>query len=106
LASFDYLHERQHKRELRLESAQKGTAVAVSQQTDLERTLLFTLRTAFVQTLQAKQVLALAKDNLEYFGKELGLAASATKPATSRVWTWTASSCSCRSINPITKRRW
>ena len=73
LASFDYLHERQHKRELRLESAQKGTAVAVSQQTDLERTLLFTLRTAFVQTLQAKQVLALAKDNLEYFGKELGI---------------------------------
>ena len=73
LASFDYLHERQHKRELRLESAQKGTAVAVSQQPDLERTLLFTLRTAFVQTLQAKQVLALAKDNLEYFGKELGI---------------------------------
>jgi cobalt-zinc-cadmium efflux system outer membrane protein len=73
LASFDYLHERQHKRELRLESAQKGTAVAVSQQTDLERTLLFTLRTALVQTLQAKQVLALAKDNLEYFGKELGI---------------------------------
>ncbi len=73
LASFDYLHERQHKRELRLESAQKGTAIAVSQQGDLERTLLFTLRTAFVQTLQAKQVLALAKDNLEYFDKELGI---------------------------------
>ncbi|MGB7758484.1 MAG: TolC family protein [Bryobacteraceae bacterium] len=73
LASFDYLHERQHKRELRLESAQKGTAIAVSQQADLERTLLFTLRTAFVQTLQAKQVLALAKDNLEYFDKELGI---------------------------------
>ena len=73
LVSFDYLHERQHKRELRLESAQKGTAIAVSQQADLERTLLFTLRTAFVQTLQAKRVLALAKDNLEYFGKELGI---------------------------------
>ena len=73
LASFDYLHEREHKRELRLESAQKGTAIAASQQTDLERTLLFTLRTAFVQTLQAKQVLALAKDNIEYFDKELGI---------------------------------
>jgi len=58
---------------LRLESAQKGTAIAVSQQGDLERTLLFTLRTAFVETLQAKQVLALARDNLEYFDKELGI---------------------------------
>ena len=41
LVSFDYLHERQHKRELRLESAQKGTAIAESQQQDLERSLLF-----------------------------------------------------------------
>ncbi|HEY9141349.1 MAG TPA: TolC family protein [Bryobacteraceae bacterium] len=68
-----YLHERLHKRELRLESAQKGTGIAMSQQADLERTLLFTLRTAFVETLQAKQVLALAKENLEYFDKELGI---------------------------------
>ncbi len=44
LISASYLHERQHKRELRLESAQKGTAIAVSQQADLERTLLFSLR--------------------------------------------------------------
>src|SRR5579872_4569453 len=28
LVAFDYLHERQHKRELRLESAQKGTAIS------------------------------------------------------------------------------
>jgi cobalt-zinc-cadmium efflux system outer membrane protein len=69
--SFSYLHEREHKRELRLESAQKGTAVAESQQTDLERTLLFNLRAAFVNTLQAKQVLALAKENLAYFDREL-----------------------------------
>src|SRR5664280_1930330 len=33
--SFDYLHERQHKRELRLDSAQKATAIAESQQLDL-----------------------------------------------------------------------
>ncbi len=72
-ASVTYLHEREHKRELRLESAQKGTAIAEWQQADLERTLLFMLRTAFVQTLQAKQVLALAKDNLEYFDKEVGI---------------------------------
>ncbi len=50
--SFSYLHERQHKRELRLESAQKATGIAVSGQAGLERTLIFTLRMAFVQTLQ------------------------------------------------------
>jgi len=72
-ASVSYLHERRHKRELRLESAQKGTAIAVSQQADLERTLLFMLRAAFVQTLQAQRVLALAKDNLDYFAKEVGI---------------------------------
>ena len=59
-----YLHERRHKRELRLESAQKATAVAQSQMADQERTLLFSLRNAFVQMLQAKAVLALAHENL------------------------------------------
>jgi cobalt-zinc-cadmium efflux system outer membrane protein len=73
LVAFDYLHERQHKRELRLESAQKGTAIAESQQLDLERTLLFNLRSAFVQTLQAKALLASAKENLDYFDKELAI---------------------------------
>jgi len=69
--AFDYLHERQHKRELRLQSAQQGTAIAESQQLDLERSLLFDLRSAFVQTLQAKALLANAKENLDYFEKEL-----------------------------------
>jgi outer membrane protein, heavy metal efflux system len=73
LIAFDYLHERQHKRELRLESAQKGTAISESQQLDLERTLLFNLRSAFVQTLQAKALLANAKENLDYFEKELSI---------------------------------
>jgi cobalt-zinc-cadmium efflux system outer membrane protein len=71
LISFDYLHERQHKRELRLESAQQGTAIAEAQQQDLERNLIFNLRTAFVQVLQAKALLANAKENLDYFDKEL-----------------------------------
>ena len=62
-----YLHEREHKRELRFESAQKGTAIAVSTQADLERSLLFGLRGAFVSILQAKAVLQLAKDNLAYY---------------------------------------
>jgi cobalt-zinc-cadmium efflux system outer membrane protein len=62
-----YLHERQHKRELRRDSARKATDVAVSSLADQERTLLFTLRTSFVQALQAKSVLALAKENLSYW---------------------------------------
>jgi cobalt-zinc-cadmium efflux system outer membrane protein len=66
-ASFSYLHERQHKRELRLESQQKATGIAVSGQEDLDRTLVFTLRTAFVQTLQEKAILELAKENLAYY---------------------------------------
>jgi len=39
----------------------------VSEQQDLERNLLFNLRGAFVATLQAKAVLQVAKDNLEYY---------------------------------------
>src|SRR5580700_8901780 len=66
-ATVSYLHERAHKRELRTQSAQKATSIGVSQQQDLERNLLFSLRGAFVQTLQAKAVLQLAKDNLEYY---------------------------------------
>jgi cobalt-zinc-cadmium efflux system outer membrane protein len=62
-----YLHERRHKRELRLESAQKATRVAVSGQADLQRTLLFTLRMDFVQALQEKAILDLAKENISYY---------------------------------------
>jgi outer membrane protein, heavy metal efflux system len=65
--SISYLHERQHKRELRLESAQKETLIAESTHADLERTLLFNLRVAFVSTMQAEAVLRLAKDDLAYY---------------------------------------
>ena len=71
--NISYLHEREHKRELRLESAKKGTAIAVSTQADLTRTLLFGLRSAFVSTLQAKAVLQLAKDNLAYYDHVLDI---------------------------------
>ena len=63
----NYLHERRHKRELRLESAKKGTLIAESNHSDLERTLVFSLRNAFVSTLQAKTVVQLAKDDLAYY---------------------------------------
>ena len=71
--SVSYLHERQRKRELRLESAKKGTLIAESSHADLDRTLLFTLRTAFVAALQAKAVLQLAKDNLTYYDHVLDI---------------------------------
>lgn len=72
-ATVTYLHERRNKRELRLESAKEATGIAVSGQADLERTLLFNLRTAFVQTLQQKAVLDLAKENLSYYDHLLGV---------------------------------
>ena len=70
---FSYLHERQRKRELRRESAQNATSIAESQQADLERTLLFTLRSAFIQVLQAKAIVALAKENLDYYDRVLSV---------------------------------
>ena len=71
VASGNYLLERRHKRELRLESAQKATQIAISGQADLERTLVFNLRMAFVQTLQEKAVLGLARENLAYYDRVL-----------------------------------
>jgi outer membrane protein, heavy metal efflux system len=68
-----YLHERQHKRELRLESAKKQTRIAESSYADLQRTLLFNLRSEFVSALQAKAVLQLAKDNLAYYDQVLDI---------------------------------
>jgi outer membrane protein, heavy metal efflux system len=66
-ANFSYLHERDHKRELRLETAKEGTQIAQSQHEDLERNLLFNLRSVFVQTLQAKAVLDLTRQELDYY---------------------------------------
>lgn len=65
--SFAYLHERQHKRELRLESAKEGTQIAKSLHSDLDRNMLFNLRVAFVSVLQAKAVLDLTKQELDYY---------------------------------------
>ena len=67
--NFSYLHERDHKRELRLESAQEGTRITQSQHEDLEINMVFALRTAFVGTLQAKFILELAKADLDYYDK-------------------------------------
>jgi len=68
-----YLHERQHKRELRRDSAVESTKVAESSYLDQARNLIFTLRNNFVQTLQAKAFLENAKENLDYWDRELGI---------------------------------
>jgi cobalt-zinc-cadmium efflux system outer membrane protein len=66
-----YLVERRHKRELRLESAKEGTAIAVSQLADQERNLIFNVRTAFVQVLQQKAVLTVTRENLGFYDRVL-----------------------------------
>src|SRR5580704_8511828 len=66
-----YLFERRNQRGLRFESAKQGTAIGIAQQSDTERNLLFNLRSAFVGVLQAKAVLHLAQDNLDYYDKVL-----------------------------------
>ncbi len=71
--SVSYLYERQHKRELRLVAARKSTDVAGSTYLDQERSLIFSLRNAFVQTLQAKAILENSKENLEYWDRELAI---------------------------------
>jgi cobalt-zinc-cadmium efflux system outer membrane protein len=71
--NFSYLHERDHKRELRLETAKESTRIGGSLHEDLERNLLFSLRSAFVQTLEAKAVLELARADLDYYDKIISI---------------------------------
>jgi outer membrane protein, heavy metal efflux system len=67
--SVDYLIERGHKRQLRLDSARGATAMAISGQNDLERNLIFNLRDAFVRVLLNKAVRDLAREDLDYYDK-------------------------------------
>jgi cobalt-zinc-cadmium efflux system outer membrane protein len=71
--AISYLHERRHKRELRRDAARESTAISESDYRDQERSLLFNLRNAFVQVLQAKAVLENARENLDYWDRELGV---------------------------------
>ncbi len=71
LVSGNYLHEREHKRELRRDSARGATAIVSSVAEDQDRTLLFTLRSAFVGILHAKEILRVAQDNLAYYDRVL-----------------------------------
>jgi len=69
----DYLHEREHKRELRLSSAKAATAIAASSQADLERNLMFNLRDAFVRVLLAKAIVGVTKETLDFYDKEIAI---------------------------------
>jgi len=86
--SLSYLHERERKRELRLESAKEGTQITASQHEDLERNMLFSLRSMFVQTLEAKAVLA-----------------PVSRQAISRRSIWTVSNCCACSMKRRLRRR-
>jgi cobalt-zinc-cadmium efflux system outer membrane protein len=68
-----YLHEREHKRELRRDQAKESTAIAESTYLDQQRGLLFNLRSAFINVLQAKAVLQNSQENLAYWDRELGV---------------------------------
>jgi len=78
-STLSYLHERDHKRELRQQSAKEGTQIAGSQHEDLQRNLEFNLRTAFVGTLHAKAVLKLAEGDLAYYDKIIEISRSRYK---------------------------
>jgi cobalt-zinc-cadmium efflux system outer membrane protein len=73
VATGSYLHEREHKRELRLLAQQDATAVAVSTHADLERNLIFNLRSTFVEVLQSKAILRLANADLAYWDQVLDI---------------------------------
>jgi len=79
VSQVSYLHEREHKRELRLESAQKGTAITASQYADQERSLLFNLRSAFVQTLEQKAILDVTRESLNYYNRLLAVSSDRLK---------------------------
>jgi cobalt-zinc-cadmium efflux system outer membrane protein len=71
LLSASYLYERKHKRELRRESAEKETKIALWELEDQKRNLLFSLRNVFVQALQQTAALAVTRENLAYYDRIL-----------------------------------
>ncbi len=66
-----YLIEREHKRSLRRESAVQSTAIATSEFADQERNLIFSLRNFFIEVLQQKAVVAVARASLEFYDRLL-----------------------------------
>ena len=106
-SSVSYLHERQHKRELRLESARESTAVAESH-------LLRSGAHPAVQPAQRFRPDLAGQGGAGQRAGQPGLLGSRTRgqpqplsaPATSPRWTWTDWSCSACSSNRIRRPRW
>ena len=67
--SVSQLVERQHKRQFRVDSARLATQQSRTDQSDLERTLVFTLRDAFVRVLQGKSILEVGEENLKAYDR-------------------------------------
>ena len=67
--SVSQLVERQHKRQLRVDSARLATQQSRTDQSDLERNLVFALRDAFVRVLQGKALIEVAEENLKSYDK-------------------------------------
>ena len=65
------LIERGKKREKRVDSARLATSGAGSDQEDLQRTLLFAVRTAFLNTLQAKALVELTQASLQSYDQAI-----------------------------------
>lgn len=104
--SVSYLHERQHKRELRLASAQRATEISISAQSDLQRNLTFNLRDAFVRVLQAKAVLGVAKRISNITTKKSQSIETDSNSAILRKWISSAWSYSASNSNRTCKLRW
>ena len=65
--SLSQLVERKNKRQLRVDSAHLATEQSRTDSNDLERTLIFALRDAFVRVLQGKAIIEVAEENLKSY---------------------------------------
>lgn len=71
--TLSYLHEREHKRELRQQSAAETTRITAAQHEDLERNLVFNLRALYVQALEAQEVVRLAEADMADYDKIIAI---------------------------------
>ena len=101
-----YQIERDHKRELRLESARKSTEIAAATYADKERGLLFNLRNAFVEPCRPRLSSRTPRKTWIIGTGSSTSIASGWKRATWRRWTWTAWNCSACNSNPTWKPPW
>ncbi len=70
----DYLFERGHKRQRRLQAARDQTAITRAQFEDAQRTLTFNVAQQFISVLLAESALRFAQQDLKDFKQTVGLA--------------------------------